>query len=80
MRTDLVEVPPPLFEQNHREGRAACLRGGGSTGLASILIVIWSALRGWQRDEQRAPFQPTGVATFLITMIGLAGTGGEART
>jgi uncharacterized protein len=48
---------------------------GGSTGLAGILIVIWSNMRGWQRDEQRAAFQPTGVATFLITLIALGGVG-----
>ena len=48
---------------------------GGSTGLAGIVIVIWSNLRGWQRDEQRAAFQPTGVATFLMTMIALGGSG-----
>src|SRR5262249_30600941 len=48
---------------------------GGSTGLAGILIVIWSNMRRWQRDEQRAAFQPTGVATFLITLLALGGTG-----
>jgi uncharacterized protein len=48
---------------------------GGSTGLAGIVIVIWSNMRGWQRDEQRAAFQPTGVATFLITLIALGGVG-----
>jgi uncharacterized membrane protein YfcA len=48
---------------------------GGSTGLAGIVIVIWSNLRGWPRDEQRAAFQPTGVVTFLITLIGLGGLG-----
>jgi uncharacterized membrane protein YfcA len=48
---------------------------GGSTGLAGIVIVIWSSLRGWQKDEQRAAFQPTGVATFVITMIALGGAG-----
>jgi uncharacterized membrane protein YfcA len=48
---------------------------GGSTGLAGILIVIWSNMRGWQRDEQRAAFQPTGVATFLITLVALGGVG-----
>jgi uncharacterized protein len=37
--------------------------------------VIWSSLRGWSRDEQRAAFQPTGVATFFITLIGLGGIG-----
>ena len=32
-------------------------------------------MRGWQRDEQRAAFQPTGVATFLITLVALGGAG-----
>jgi uncharacterized membrane protein YfcA len=48
---------------------------GGATGLAGIIVVIWSSLRGWPRDEQRAAFQPTGVATFLITLGGLGGIG-----
>lgn len=48
---------------------------GGSTGLAGIVIVIWSSLRGWPRDQQRAAFQPTGVATFLVTLVALGGTG-----
>jgi uncharacterized membrane protein YfcA len=48
---------------------------GGATGLAGIVVVIWSSLRGWSRDEQRAAFQPTGVATFFITLIGLGGIG-----
>ena len=37
--------------------------------------MIWSSLRGWPRDEQRAAFQPTGVATFFMTLIGLGGIG-----
>jgi uncharacterized membrane protein YfcA len=49
---------------------------GGSTGLAGIVIVIWSNLRGWQKDEQRAAFQPSGVATFLVTLIAIGGIGG----
>jgi uncharacterized membrane protein YfcA len=48
---------------------------GGATGLAGIVVVIWSGLRGWPRDEQRAAFQPTAVATFLITLVALGGTG-----
>ena len=52
---------------------------GGSTGLAGIVVVIWSSLRGWPRDEQRAAFQPTGVATFLMTLIGLGGIGAINR-
>lgn len=48
---------------------------GGTTGLAGIVVVIWSSLRGWSRDEQRAAFQPTGVVTFFITLVGLGGIG-----
>jgi uncharacterized protein len=41
---------------------------GGATGLGGLLPMIWSGLRGWPRDEQRAVFQPTAVATFLMTI------------
>ena len=74
-------VRPKLLDFKHA-GRAAdtgigFLNGllGGSTGLAGILVVIWSSLKGWPAHEQRAVFQPTGVATFLITILALGGTG-----
>src|SRR5712691_8749952 len=44
---------------------------GGLTGLAGIVVVIWSALRGWPKDVQRAVFQPVGVATFAMTALWL---------
>jgi uncharacterized membrane protein YfcA len=70
----------PSMKQAARLGDASAgfLNGlvGGSTGLAGIVIVIWSSLRGWQKAEQRAAFQPTGVATFLMTLIALGGVGG----
>ena len=48
---------------------------GGATGLGGILPAIWCGMRGWNRDEQRAVFQPTAVATFLMTIAWLGGTG-----
>jgi uncharacterized membrane protein YfcA len=48
---------------------------GGLTGLAGIIVVIWSSLRGWPKDVQRTVFQPIGVATFLMSAVGL-GTAG----
>lgn len=48
---------------------------GGVTGLAGIIIVIWSNLRGWPKDVQRAVFQPIGVATFLMSAVGLSTSG-----
>ena len=48
---------------------------GGATGLAGIAAVIWCSLRGWPPAEQRAVFQPSGVAVFLMTALWLGGTG-----
>jgi len=48
---------------------------GGSTGLAGIVTVIWTSIRGWSRDEQRAVFQPTGVASFLLIILAFGGAG-----
>lgn len=48
---------------------------GGATGLGGLLPAIWSNMRGWPRDEQRAVFQPTAAATFLITIFFLSGMG-----
>jgi uncharacterized membrane protein YfcA len=48
---------------------------GGATGLGGILPTIWSGLRGWPRDEQRAVFQPTADATFLMTIAAFGGVG-----
>jgi uncharacterized protein len=48
---------------------------GGATGLGGLLPMIWSGLRGWPRDEQRAVFQPTAVATFLMTIAAFGSVG-----
>jgi uncharacterized membrane protein YfcA len=48
---------------------------GGMTGLAGILVTIWSGLRGWPKDVQRAIFQPVAVAIFLMSALWLGGKG-----
>ncbi len=48
---------------------------GAVTGLAGILAVVWAGMRGWPRDEQRAVFQPVGVAIFALTVLWLGGRG-----
>jgi uncharacterized protein len=48
---------------------------GGSTGLAGIPVVIWSTLRGWTKDEQRAVFQPVAIAIFAMVLLWFAGNG-----
>jgi hypothetical protein len=59
------------------DGGVGVLSGilGGTTGFGGILPTIWCTLRGWPKDEQRAVFQPTGVAIFLGTALVLGGTG-----
>ena len=48
---------------------------GGLTGLAGILTTVWCGVRGWPKDEQRAVFQPIGVAIFAMggLWLGLSG-------
>ena len=48
---------------------------GSLTGLAGILTTIWCGLRGWPRDEQRAVFQPIGVAIFAMSAFWLGASG-----
>jgi uncharacterized membrane protein YfcA len=78
----LYNLARPKLPEMRNAGTAAdagvgVLNGvlGGSTGLAGILPMIWSGLRGWTRDEQRAVFQPTGVATFLMSILVFGGAG-----
>src|SRR3954462_2272162 len=52
---------------------------GGITGLAGILVTIWCGLRGWPKDQQRAIFQPSAVAIFLMTALWL-GLEGEVES
>jgi len=49
---------------------------GGLTGLAGILTTIWCGMRAWPKDEQRAVFQPVGVAIFAMTAFWLGAKGG----
>jgi len=48
---------------------------GGLTGFAGILVTIWCGMRGWPKDEQRAVFQPVGVAIFAMSALWLGARG-----
>jgi len=52
---------------------------GGATGFAGIVATIWCQLRGWPKDQQRAVFQPVGVATFAMSAVWLGGRGAISR-
>jgi hypothetical protein len=47
----------------------------GLTGLGGILVTIWTGLRGWPKDTQRAVFQPVAVAIFLMSALWLGAKG-----
>jgi len=59
------------------DGGVGVLNGvlAGATGLGGILPTIWTGLGGWSRDEQRAVFQPTAVATFAMSILWFGGSG-----
>src|ERR1700710_74163 len=48
---------------------------GGMTGLAGILVTIWSGLRGWPKDVQRSVFQPVAVSIFVMSGLWLGAKG-----
>ena len=52
---------------------------GGATGFAGIIATIWCQLRGWPKDQQRAVFQPVGVATFAMSAAWISGQGSMSR-
>jgi uncharacterized membrane protein YfcA len=77
LRPDLQPVPASAAA----DAGIGFLNGalGGMTGLAGILVTVWCGLRGWKKDEQRAVFQPVGVAIFAMSALWL-GAGGAIST
>ena len=78
----IYSLARPVMRSNTRAGATAdagvgFLNGilGGFTGLAGILTTVWCGLRGWKKDEQRAVFQPVGVATFGVSALCLGVSG-----
>ena len=71
----------PTFKP--RQGRAVAdgsigfLNGllGGLTGLPGFIITVWCQMRGWNKDEQRAVFQPVILAAMIVIAISLSVTG-----
>ena len=48
---------------------------GGLGGLTGPAPVLWCALRGWNRDVQRAVFQSFNIAMQTVTMAAYIATG-----
>lgn len=43
---------------------------GGLAAIPAPLMTVWCGLRGWNKDEQRAAYQPFNQAIILMAMIG----------
>jgi uncharacterized membrane protein YfcA len=43
----------------------------GLTGLPGFIITVWCQMRGWNKDAQRAVFQPVMLAAIVVTAISL---------
>lgn len=71
------KVAPITTPNRFADAAVGILNGaiGGATGLAGIAMVVWSGLRGWTPPEQRAVFQPAGVAVFVMAGGWLGGAG-----
>jgi len=59
------------------DGSIGFLNGvlGGLTGLPGFIITVWSQMRGWSKDEQRAVFQPVILAGMMMIAISLSVAG-----
>jgi len=75
------KLPPMTNAGALADGSVGIVGGivGGTTGLAGIVPTIWSTLRGWTKDEQRAVFQPVAVTIFIGCALWLGGTGSFDR-
>lgn len=73
-------LPKVAGDRPLADGAVGVVNGAlaGATGLGGVAPTIWCGLRGWPRDEQRAVFQPTAVATFAMTILWFGGTGAVA--
>lgn len=48
---------------------------GGATGVSGPPIVLWCAMRGWDKETQRATFQTFFVGILLVILAFQAGAG-----
>jgi uncharacterized membrane protein YfcA len=59
------------------DGGVGFLNGllGGMTGLPGFIITVWCQMRGWNKDAQRAVFQPVILTAMAMTALSLTVTG-----
>ena len=48
---------------------------GGLASLSGPIVTIWSGMKDWSPDEQRAAYQPYNFATLSAALVGFASAG-----
>jgi uncharacterized membrane protein YfcA len=72
--TVMLFMPPmALFTRAGRvaDGGVGFIGGvfGGLSGLSGALPTLWCGLRGWDKDAQRAVYQPFNIAIHVATLL-----------
>ncbi|MGI9407875.1 MAG: sulfite exporter TauE/SafE family protein, partial [Hyphomicrobiaceae bacterium] len=73
-----IRNPPAIRPNGPLPDAAVGILGGFVGGAAAIPGVIWSlwcGLRGWNKDEQRAIYQPLNLIAVVFILAGLAVSG-----
>ena len=67
----------PIHAAPATDGAIGVLNGlvGGLTGLGGVVITVWTQLRDWPKDVQRAVFQPIIAATMTLSAMSFAFNG-----
>ena len=65
--------PAPIAAGPVADGAIGFVGGvmGGMAGFAGAVPTIWCGMRGWDKDEQRAVFQPFVLVTQLLGLAAL---------
>ncbi len=48
---------------------------GGAAGFPAAFLTVWCSVRGWDKNRQRAVYQPFILAMQLATLVGIAASG-----
>jgi uncharacterized membrane protein YfcA len=70
----LLRKRPPVYRGNALVDAATGALGGitgGAAGFPGAFVTIWCGMRGWDKNRQRAVYQPYILAMQLMTIFGL---------
>ncbi len=48
---------------------------GGAAAMPGVIWTLWTSIRGWTKEEQRAVYQPLNIATVAFSFLSFAAGG-----